>query len=83
MSTGLVCLTCRKYLTPGARDDMKCKCKVPEPSHDARTPIGRRCRICNEPSPLLTLCDRCDLSSNLYGGSAVPWPEVRDFVLNE
>lgn len=74
MSYGILCLTCRRYLTA----EQGCKCATPVPSEDGRRPIGRVCRICEKPSVWTTLCDACDSSSLPYGGTARPWEEMRE-----
>lgn len=79
MSYGLVCLTCRKYVVPkGAPNG--CQCETPDPSWDAKTPIGRTCHRCGKPSPVMTLCDPCDFGPSMMGGTAIPWPEMEEYV---
>jgi hypothetical protein len=74
MSYGILCLTCRRYLTA----EQGCKCATPVPSEDGRTPLDRRCRNCGKPSVWMTLCDACDLGSGMAGGTGRPWDEMRE-----
>lgn len=55
MSTGTVCLKCRKYVLDGG-ESWRCICAMPLRSEDAKTPYGKRCT-----------CDNCLGSSRPCG----------------
>jgi hypothetical protein len=72
VSTGTICLTCRKYTNGDPK--WGCVCEHPIPSDDGINANKGcpACRVCGKPSPAMTVCDRCDSSSSFYGGTAIP-----------